>query len=375
MSLTEPADRADLPDEVASLIGVRRHVRESRFAAEKGHGIASCASVQNGNPLFWDDDVADRLTGGPILPPTTLSLWSRPHAWDPDVGAGELPLPTHFDLKERFGLPAALVTAAGLRILDPVRPGDRMVTGETLRSVSAEKDTALGPGRFWVIDVDYANQRDELMGIETLTGFGYRRDGEHGPPDSGPAPGPAPARVPVTEVVTEEVTEDGTGDRRSRAPARRPTIGDVREDTRLPDLVHRLTVTDVVLGALAARDWRPMHHDPALARERNGVANVFLDTPTQQAWLERFVTDWTGPTGRLGRLDLRMGRPVLAGDTMTISGEVTDATIDRAGCGWVTLAVRIAVGGEISSRATARIAVPTDGDDNPWSRRAAGWSP
>ncbi len=361
MSLTDPADQADLPDAVASLIGRRRQVNETLFAAERGQGIASCASVQNGNPLFWDDEIADELTDGPILPPTTLSMWSRPHAWDPDLGSGPTPLPTHFDLKQLFGLPDALISAAALTILDPVRPGDHILTGESLRSVSAEKRTAFGPGRFWVIDVDYVNERDEVVGIESVTGFGYCKEGEPGPPASVLAPSPA--------------ADDTPGDRRPPSTDRRLCIDDVLEGDRLPDLVHDVSVTDVVMGAMAARDWRPMHHDPAFARERNGVANVFLDTPTQQAWLERFLTDWTGATGRLGRLDLRMGRSVLAGDTMTISGEVTAATIDITGCGWVTLVVSIAVAGEIHSQARARIAVPTEDGDNPWIRRAADWLP
>jgi acyl dehydratase len=357
--LTDPADAADLPRAVAELIDVRRHEQRATFAAERGHGIASCASVRNGNPLFWDDAVADELTGGPVLPPTTLSLWSRPHAWDPVLGSGPVPLQTHFDLKERLGLPDALISASALTLLDPVRPGDVMTTGETLRSVSAEKVTAFGPGRFWVIDVDYANQRDEVVGVETLTGFGYRRDGDPGPDPSIPAPRSDPAAAPVGSP---------SGDHRL-------TIGEVEVGRPLPDLVHEVSVTDVVLGAIAARDWRPMHHDPAFARERSGVPGVFLDTPTQQAWLERHLTDWTGPTGRLGRLDLRMGRPVVAGDTMTISAEVSAAVVDITGCGWVTLLAAIAVGGEIHSRVAARIAVPVEPGDNPWARRAGDWLP
>ena len=38
-----------------------------------------------------------------------------------------------------------------------------------------------------------------------------------------------------------------------------------------------------------------MHHDHDFAVERNGAQDIFLNTPNQQAWLERFVTDWTGP--------------------------------------------------------------------------------
>ena len=70
------------------------------------------------------------------------------------------------------------------------------------------------------------------------------------------------------------------------------SVGDV-----LPDLTYDVTSTTVVLGALAARDWRPMHHDYHFAVERQGVQDIFLNSPNQGAWLERFVTDWTGPTG------------------------------------------------------------------------------
>ena len=49
-----------------------------------------------------------------------------------------------------------------------------------LRSVSAEKTTKLGTGRFWVIDVVYANQDGELVAKESYTGFGYRRSGGPG---------------------------------------------------------------------------------------------------------------------------------------------------------------------------------------------------
>ncbi len=58
---------------------------------------------------------------------------------------------------------------------DPVRPGDVLTTRQVLRSVSEPKTTKLGTGRFWVIDVEYLNQNNDLVGVETYTGFGYRR--------------------------------------------------------------------------------------------------------------------------------------------------------------------------------------------------------
>ena len=39
------------------------------------------------------------LTGGPIAPPTMLSVWFRPHHWAPGRTEQALPLQVHFDLK------------------------------------------------------------------------------------------------------------------------------------------------------------------------------------------------------------------------------------------------------------------------------------
>ena len=59
---------------------------------------------------------------------------------------------------------------------DPVRPGDLLTTHQVLTSISEEKTTKLGTGRFWVIEVVYNNQDGALVGIESYTGFGYKRE-------------------------------------------------------------------------------------------------------------------------------------------------------------------------------------------------------
>lgn len=169
------APQPDLPAEVAALIGEVQYEIQGEFPVEQGYVFTSCSSVENGNPLFWDPAVAEAITGGPIAPPTMLSVWFRPHHWAPGRTAEVLPLQVHFDLKERFGLPEAVMTDNTIVFHDPVRPGDVLRTRQILRSVSGPKTTKLGSGRFWVIDVEYLNQRDELVGVETYTGFGYRR--------------------------------------------------------------------------------------------------------------------------------------------------------------------------------------------------------
>jgi hypothetical protein len=57
------------------------------------------------------------------------------------------------------------------------------------------------------------------------------------------------------------------------------TLDSVQEGRQLPELHHDVTATTVVLGALATRDWRPMHHDKDFAVHRNGTKDIFLNTP------------------------------------------------------------------------------------------------
>lgn len=166
----------ELSAEVQSWIGEKRYEEEGEFPVEMGYVHTTCASVENGNPLYWDEKVAQDLTGGPVAPPTMISAWFRPHFWAPNRTEQAQPLQVHFDLKEKLALPEAVMTDNTITFGEPVRPGDRLRTYQVLRSVSTPKTTKLGTGRFWVIDVVYENQKGEHVGTESYTGFGYRRD-------------------------------------------------------------------------------------------------------------------------------------------------------------------------------------------------------
>ncbi|HEX4539477.1 MAG TPA: MaoC family dehydratase N-terminal domain-containing protein [Acidimicrobiales bacterium] len=166
---------SSLPADVAEVIGRTQYEEAGEFPVERSYVWTTCASVENGNPPFWDDEVASAVTGGPVAPPTMLSVWFRPHHWAPGRAGEAQPLQVHFDLKERFGLPEAVISDNTITFFEPVRPGDVVSSRQVLQSVSEEKTTRLGTGRFWVIDVEYRNHRDELVGVESYTGFGYRR--------------------------------------------------------------------------------------------------------------------------------------------------------------------------------------------------------
>ena len=179
-STPAPPDEEELPADVAGLIGRSQYPITATFPVERAYTYNTLAATQNANPLYWDEAVADELTGGMTALPTTLSLWMRPHYWEPGAEGEQVALQVHFDLKARFDLPEAVMTDNTLIFHEPVRPGDVISHAQVLKSVSGPKTTKLGTGRFWVIDIEYRNQRDELVGIESYTGFGYKRGAGEG---------------------------------------------------------------------------------------------------------------------------------------------------------------------------------------------------
>lgn len=166
---------ADLPPAVRALIGQPQYEESSEFPIELGYVFNTCAATGNGNPLYWDERVARELAGGRVAPPTMLSVWMRPHYWAPGAPGERKALMTHFDLKELCGLPEAVVVGNEAVFGEPVRMGDVLTAHQIVRSVGELKQTKLGTGRFWVIDVETHNQRGEWVGTETYSFLGYRR--------------------------------------------------------------------------------------------------------------------------------------------------------------------------------------------------------
>jgi acyl dehydratase len=108
--------------------------------------------------------------------------------------------------------------------------------------------------------------------------------------------------------------------------------------TPLPPLDVPVTRTLVVAGAVASRDFEPVHHDHVVAQER-GSPDIFVNILTTNGLVGRFVTDWAGPRVRLRRIDIRLGVPAYPGDTLRLTGTVAEVA-DHDGTPRVTVAVR-----------------------------------
>ena len=160
---------------VEDWVGRTLDAAEGDITVERGFIQHWCESVEDANPLYWDDDVAAAITGGPIAPPSMLSVWMRPLTFKPGRGESRRPLELHFQLKEAFDLPEGIVTGNEIEFREPVRLGDRISTAESVREIGEMRTNRLGTGRDWTVDVTYTNQRGGIVGIESYRMFSYRR--------------------------------------------------------------------------------------------------------------------------------------------------------------------------------------------------------
>jgi acyl dehydratase len=101
----------------------------------------------------------------------------------------------------------------------------------------------------------------------------------------------------------------------------------VEVGTVLPELVITADPTFVISTALATRDFQDVHHDRDKAVAR-GSKDIFVNILTDTGLVQRFVTDWAGPGAIVKSIALRLGVPLYSGDTLTLSGTVTEVAGD-----------------------------------------------
>jgi acyl dehydratase len=114
----------------------------------------------------------------------------------------------------------------------------------------------------------------------------------------------------------------------------------IRIGDELPALEIAVTATVIVAGAIATRDFMPVHHDKAYANAQ-GAPDVFMNILSDTGYCGRFLTDWAGPEAMVKRLAIRLGAPVFPGQTFVYTGTVT-ATAAAADEGIVEIAFRAA---------------------------------
>jgi hypothetical protein len=92
--------------------------------------------------------------------------------------------------------------------------------------------------------------------------------------------------------------------------------------TKLPELSLYGDPTFIVSTAIATRDYQDVHHDRDKAQDK-GSKDIFVNILTDTGLVQRYITDWAGPTAVIKSIFLRLGVPWYAYDTVKFKGEVT----------------------------------------------------
>ena len=97
---------------------------------------------------------------------------------------------------------------------------------------------------------------------------------------------------------------------------------DIQVGDEVTPLEVPVTTTVIVAGAIASRDYMPVHHDRDFANKQ-GSPDLFMNILTTNGLCVRFLTDWAGPEAMVKKLSIRLGVPAYPNDPLRFTGSVT----------------------------------------------------
>jgi acyl dehydratase len=144
------------------------------------------------------------------------------------------------------------------------------------------------------------------------------------------------------------------------APDARSTVAwsGIEVGHELPSMEIDVTPTRVVAGAIATRDFMPVHHDRDYAASQ-GAPDIFMNILSDTAYCSRFLTDWAGPDAAVRSIAIRLGVPMFAGGRLVYTGSVTGRE-RRGDEGVVTIEFRAANDLGEHLRGTAELGLPLE---------------
>lgn len=131
------------------------------------------------------------------------------------------------------------------------------------------------------------------------------------------------------------------------------TSNDVKVGDTVPEFALELTSTMIVAGAVASRDFMPVHHDTAYAQGQ-GAPDMFMNILTTNGYIARYVTDWAGPEAMVRRIAIRLGVPAVPGKTLRFTGAVTKCDAEGDEC---VVEVTVRAANDLGDHATGTVTV------------------
>src|ERR1700710_2292541 len=97
---------------------------------------------------------------------------------------------------------------------------------------------------------------------------------------------------------------------------------DINVGDEVTPMAVPVTATVIVAGAIASRDFMPVHHDPEFAKKQ-GSPNMFMNILTPKGVGRKFLADGAGPEAMVKKLAIRLGVPSFPNDPLRFTGAVT----------------------------------------------------
>jgi hypothetical protein len=255
-------------------------------------------ALDDRNPAYDEHAAASTRFGHIVAPPAMLQTWTMGRPTIEGIrerggSAGEVGADSPLAILTAAGFTGTLATNSVLTFDRYLRPGDVLSSDTALESVSEQKHTGLGRGYFIAWSNNFYDQSGAAVGNQLFTVFKF-------------APGPPP-----------EAPREG----RPKAAVDPP------KGVELPAFDLDVTATVVVAGAIASRDFMPVHHDRDYAVAQ-GAPDIFMNILTSNGYVSRYVTDWSGGDSRVRQIATRLGGPAIPGQPLRFRGQVLGETTD-----------------------------------------------
>lgn len=126
---------------------------------------------------------------------------------------------------------------------------------------------------------------------------------------------------------------------------------DISIGDELPTFELNVTATVIVAGAIASRDFMPVHHDRDYALSQH-APDIFMNILTTNGYIARFVSDWAGPEAILEGISIRLGAPAVPNKPLRFNGSVTNIVQEED---IVRLTLSVRASNELGDHATGSV--------------------
>jgi hydroxyacyl-ACP dehydratase HTD2-like protein with hotdog domain len=337
---------------VTAYIGHQSRSITNRFPVSEEMIFELADAIEEPNPLYLDADYAKNSRFGGLLCPQ-LAGWKD---WAPRLdyfGAGQ---DTHFEVPLPFKS-YGFNGGSKWTFHRPVRVGDHILKTEKIVDIS-ERPGRTGQLVFIVREVTQVNQKGELLLTIRHTSI-FRKRAETEVADQ-PDISSSVHLPNVSPPERGQVVDKKTWSAQPQRSFDQINVGD-----DLPPVVRGpMTTGHLVRWASANGNYARIHWDLPYAMLRQGLSNLVVNGSLKNEYLYILLQRFAGEAGWVREMYLEHRGMDHPGDTLTITGKVTEKTV-RDGLGCLKCEISLRNNRSETARGWAEIVLPRGSEPLP----------